>query len=130
MNNTMLTYLLGALFVLLSALPAAAQWPDDRPAFPGRGLHQGEGGGFGMGRNPYGAYCPKRHADRYGARQPVRSPEEARERLVQFFGADEATVANIVELPRHFKADILDKNGKLLDTVIIDRRNGRIRSIL
>jgi len=128
MNKTTLSYLFPILLVLAIAHPAAAQWPDEeRPLMPGHGWH---GGGQGAGRSPYGAYCPKRHADKYGARQPVQTATEARQRLLQFFGADEVTIRNLEEYPRHFKADIINKNGKLLDTVIIDRRSGRIRSIL
>lgn len=132
MNKTLHTYFFASLLALLVTAPVAAQeYADDRRPLPSRGWHGfGPGPGFGPGRSPYGAYCPKRHADRYGARQPVTTAAEARERLLQFFGADQVTVTNIVELPRHFKADILDRNGTLLDTVIIDRRNGRIRSIL
>lgn len=128
MKKPILTYLYCGLFLLVLSLPAMAQEPDQRPFFPGRGWF-GEGHGPG-GRGPYGAYCPKRHPDKYGAHQPVRTESDARERLLQFFGADEVSITNLVERPRHFRADILDKQGKLLDTVIIDRRSGRIRSIL
>lgn len=130
MPTTFLTYFLASLLVVALASPAAAQWPEERPFEPGRGRHgDGPGPGFGLKHAPYGAYCPKRHADKYGARQPVRTVAKARERLLQLFGADGNSIANLVERPRHFRADILDKNGKLLDTVIIDRLSGRIRSI-
>lgn len=128
MKKRILTYLFCGLFIMMLPLPAAAQEPDERPFFPGRDWF---GGGHGPGgRGPYGAYCPKRHPDKYGAQQPVRTETDARERLLQFFGVNEVSIANLVERPRHFRADILDKQGKLLDTVIIDRRSGRIRSIL
>lgn len=131
MPKSISTYLLAIIALVLLADPAAAQWPDGRPFTPERGWHgPGQGLGLGPGRSPYGAYCPKRHADRYGARQPVHTEAEARERLLQLFGADQVTVSDLEERPRHFKANIVDKNGKLLDTVIIDRRSGRIRSIL
>jgi hypothetical protein len=131
MPKTALTYLLSLLVLLLLAQPSAALEPEERPFMLGRGWDgPGKGLGLGPGRSPYGAYCPKRHADRYGARQPVHSAAEARERLLQLFGADQVTISNLEERPRHFKANIVDKNGTLLDTVIIDRRSGRIRSIL
>ena len=131
MPKTALTYLLSLLVLLLLAQPSAALEPEERPFMPGRGWHgPGQGLGLGPGRSPYGAYCPKRHADRYGARQPVQTAAEARERLLQLFGADQVTISDLEERPRHFKANIVDKNGRLLDTVIIDRRSGRIRSIL
>lgn len=130
MHNKLLTYLLPLLVLLLFTQPARALEPEERPFIPGRGWHgPGQGLGLGPGRSPYGAYCPKQHADRYGARQPVDNAAEARERLLQLFGA-QVTVTDLEERPRHFKANIVDKNGTLLDTVIIDRRSGRIRSIL
>lgn len=127
MKKRILTFLYCCL--LMMPLSAAAQEPAEQPFSPGRGEWFGRGTGPG-GRVPYGAYCPNRRTDHYGARQPVRTGPDARERLLQFFGADEVSIANLVERPRHFRADILDKQGKLLDTVIIDRRSGRIRSIL
>lgn len=125
MHNKLITYLFSGLLLVTLAHPATAQGPDEPPFMPGRGWL-----GPGQGRSPYGAYCPKRHADRYGARQPVQTADEARERLLLLFGADQVTISDLEERPRHFKANIVDKNGKLLDTVIIDRRSGRIRSIL
>ena len=130
MHTTLTAYLFSGLLLMVLAQPATARGAEERPFMPGRGWHApGQGFGLGQGRSPYGAYCPKRHADRYGARQPVDNAAEARERLLQLFGA-QVTVTDLEERPRHFKANIVDKNGKLLDTVIIDRRSGRIRSIL
>jgi len=131
MHNKLIRYLFSGLLLVTLAQPVAARGAEERPFMPERGWHApGQGFGLGQGRSPYGAYCPKRHADRYGARQPVHSAAEARERLLQLFGANQVTVSDLEERPRHFKANIVDKNGKLLDTVIIDRRSGRIRSIL
>ena len=128
MPVTLTTYLLTGLLLLALSGSASAQWPDQGPVTAGPGMH-GDGHGPGR-RSPYGAYCPKRHPDHYGARHPVRTVNDARERLLQFFGSDQTDVINLEERPRHFRANIVDKNGKLLDTVIIDRRSGRIRSIL
>jgi hypothetical protein len=131
MHTTLTAYLFSGLLLMVLAQPATARGAEERPFMPGRGWHgPGQGLGLGPGRSPYGAYCPKRHADHYGARQPVHTKTEARERLQQLFGADQVTVSDLEERPRHFKANIVDKNGTLLDTVIIDRRSGRIRSIL
>lgn len=131
MRTTILTYL-WLLLLLTPAEPASAQGAEEAPFIPGWGWHDGSGRGSGRGRggSPYGAYCPKRHADRYGARQPVHTAEDARERLLQLFGPDLVVIQHIEERPRHFRAAITDKNGKLLDIIIIDRRSGRIRSIL
>lgn len=131
MHNKLFSYLFTGVLVVILVQPAIALEPEERPFMPGRGWHgPGQGLGLGPGRSPYGAYCPKRHADRYGARQPVQTEAEARERLLQLFGTDQVTISDLEARPRHFKANIVDKDGKLLDTVIIDRRSGRIRSIL
>lgn len=124
------TYLLITTLFLALAAPAAAQWPDGRkgerpwagPPGPGTGPEPG-------GPPPFGGYCPKRHADRYGARQPVNSRAEALERLHLFFAIDPARISRLEERRHVFLAEITDPEGKPVELVIIDRRTGRIRSI-
>jgi hypothetical protein len=73
--------------------------------------------------------CGKRRGDWYGASKPVTSEKEARELLQNYFSGQEYTVAGITEKKWGFKSEILDKNGKVIDKVMIDKRSGRIRSI-
>lgn len=133
MKTRSCTYLLSILLLLAFAVPASAQWPDDRrdeyrkgsgPHGPGMGRGMGPGG-----RTPFGAYCPKGHADQYGARQPVLSVDDARERLSRFFGIDPAQIRRIEERRHVFFAEITDPEGRPVELVVIDRRTGRIRSI-
>lgn len=103
--------LLGAL-----ALPAAAR------AEPGCGCGWCE-------RRPYGS-TPPGDAARYGAKDPVRSADEARRRLEAFYDSDDLVVGKASERLLYFEASIKHKDGRLVDRVIVDKRSGRIRSIL
>ena len=64
-----------------------------------------------------------------GARTPVTTSEDARKHLDKFFEGKDVTMATITEQEMFFKADITDKEGKLVDRVIIHKHSGRIRSI-
>ncbi len=115
------TYILATL-LLLTALPAAAEEPE-----PGQGWRGGRSSGE-MGPPPFGDYCPRRHADHYGARQPLQTPDEAKERLRLFFNVPLAQITLRKEVRMGYIADITNADGALLDRVIIDKRSGRIRS--
>lgn len=71
----------------------------------------------------------KRRLDGYGEKRPVRGPEEARRTLEKFYGEKGLWVGSIKERELLFEAEVLDRNNKLVDKVIIDKRTGRIRSI-
>ena len=73
--------------------------------------------------------CDKRRGDWYGASQPVATATEARGLLINYFSGHEYTVSEVTEKKWGFKADIVNKDGKIVDRVMIDKRSGRIRSI-
>ena len=73
--------------------------------------------------------CGKRRGDWYGARQPVTSAAEAGRLLSNYFAGQEYSVAGVTEKKWGFKAIILDKDRKVVDQVMIDKRSGRIRSL-
>lgn len=79
-------------------------------------------------RRPYGSALPGDR--RYGAKDPVKTPEEARKRLEAFYDSDDLVVGKVSERPLYFEASIKHKDGRLVDRVIVDKRSGRIRSIL
>ncbi len=81
------------------------------------------------GCRPYGDYCPRRHG-RYGAKQAVHSREEARTILEDYFRDRELTIGPIAERKWFFRAELRDHENNLVDIIIIDKRTGRIRSIL
>ena len=76
--------------------------------------------------SPYGDYCPMQGW--YGARKPVRTADEAKKILQEYFKSDAVVIGDIKERRWFFEAEIKDKNNKLLDIVIVDKRTGRIRS--
>jgi|GEM_PF-1018100 len=73
--------------------------------------------------------CGKRRGDWYGARQPVANATDARGLLLNYFAGQGYTVSEVTERRWGFKAAILDKDGKVVDRVMIDKRSGRIRSL-
>lgn len=124
MKYLLSTYLLLAL-LLLTVLPSAAEETEPGRGWGWRGKYKaGE-----MGPPPFGDYCPRRHADHYGARQPLQTPDEAKERLRLFFNVPPAQISLRKEIRMGYIADITNADGSLSDRVIIDKRTGRIRSI-
>ena len=78
----------------------------------------------------YGQYWRSYKWGWYGAKRLVRTPVEAHEILKQFYVTHKGMkIHRIIEGPTFYRADIMDKNGALIDMVIIDKNTGRIRSI-
>lgn len=80
---------------------------------------------------PYGHFCPGRRWGPYGIRQPVRTVDEAREMLNLYLSGHNQGLhaGRIDERGSYFVAEILERDGNVIDTAIIDKRTGRIRSI-
>jgi hypothetical protein len=81
------------------------------------------------GRSAYGDYCQGRRWGWYGAKDPVKTAKDARERLETFFEDEDVVVGEITEKQTYYQADVTTAGGDLVDQVIIDKRTGRIRSI-
>lgn len=82
------------------------------------------------GRSPHGNYCEGPGWGWYGERKAVRTETEAKRVLMHYFSSyDDIRINNIKERKWFFEAEIRDKENKLIDVVIIDKRTGRIRSI-
>ncbi|MDD2733471.1 MAG: hypothetical protein PHF56_06030 [Desulfuromonadaceae bacterium] len=77
----------------------------------------------------YNGYCNNQRWGLYGARKSVSSVEEARRDLTDYYADSDLKVGRIIEKPGYFEAELLDRNQKKADTVIINKRSGRIRSI-
>lgn len=73
--------------------------------------------------------CGKRRGDWYGASRPVATAGEAKKLLLNYFTGPDYTVSEVTEKRWGYKSDILDKSGKIVDRVMIDKRSGRIRSL-
>ena len=78
---------------------------------------------------PYGGYCRGPKWGWYGAGKNVRTADEVRALVTEFFKETEFTVGEIVERENFFEVRILDASGEeLMDILVIDKRNCRIRS--
>jgi hypothetical protein len=80
----------------------------------------------------YGQFCPgSRRGGPYGERNPVATVEQARQVIEKCSAIrnQEFHAGKIKENPVYFQAEILDRNGAMVDAVIIHKRNGRVRSI-
>ena len=80
---------------------------------------------------PYGHFCPGRGRGPYGIRRPVRTADEARGVVEAYFAAvgEKMSTGKIEERELFFEVEIVNKDGTLIDKVIVDKRTGRIRSI-
>lgn len=66
---------------------------------------------------------------KYGEKREIGSREEAESLLKDQYSKQDVRIGTITEKERYFEAEILDSRGAVVDTVIIDKRTGRIRSI-
>ncbi len=80
-------------------------------------------------QRPYGGYCRGPRWGWYGAKNPIKTVEEARKLLKRYFEGEDVVIGKITEREWYFEADIKDKKDNVLDRVIVDKRTGRIRSI-
>ncbi len=80
-------------------------------------------------QRPYGDYCRGSRWGWYGAKNPVKTAEDAGTLLKRYFEDKDVVIGKITEREWYFEADIKDKEEKLVDRVIVDKRTGRIRSI-
>jgi len=79
--------------------------------------------------NPYGGYCRGPKWGWYGAGKNIRTTDEVRALVMEFFKDTELTVGEIIERDNFFEVRILDASGEeLIDILVIDKRNCRIRS--
>lgn len=115
-----------AMFLVISTIPAYAR----------EGKHQNfrNGDVCCMSQNSESdmqirGRCGKRKGDCYGMRSPVRSIDEARIRLQEYFAERKLSMSDVVEKKWRFEAELLDSSGKVVDRVMIDKRTGRVRSL-
>lgn len=80
-------------------------------------------------QDTYGNYCSGPKWGWYGAKKSVRTADEIKKILQEYFKNEPIVIGNIKEMKWFFEAEIKDKNNNLLDMVIVDKRTGRIRSI-
>ncbi len=78
---------------------------------------------------PFGGYCRGPEWGWYGARKQVKTAQEARRLVQEYFVNEDIRVGKVTDRQNFFEVDINDKNDSLIDVVIVDKRTGRIRSI-
>ncbi len=91
-------------------------------AYPLAGSEAGE-------RSSFATYAQAAEERGYGAKMPVATAKEARRALEEHYRGRGFEVGKIEEKELFFEAEILDKRGRVVDKVIVDKRTGRIRSI-
>lgn len=63
-------------------------------------------------------------------RNPVKTLQDAKDRLTEYFAHRNLTVSDVMEKKWRYEAELVDSAGKVVDKVMIDKRSGRIRSRL
>jgi hypothetical protein len=80
----------------------------------------------------YGQFCPgSRRGGPYGGRNPVATVDQARQAIEKCLATrgQGLYTGKIKENTLYFEVEVLDRNGAMVDEVIIHKRNGRVRSI-
>jgi hypothetical protein len=75
---------------------------------------------------PYGDFC--RECGQYGTCKNMMKPGDSRKALIDYFKEKGLEVEVLRVKGRFIKANIKD-SGEIVDIIIFDRKNGRIRSI-
>lgn len=77
-------------------------------------------------KTPYGDYCKR--TNNYGMHKSLLDVKQSVEALKHYYGEKGFTIDIISNDGRFMKVRVKDKN-KVLDTIIFDRRSGRVRTI-
>ncbi len=80
-------------------------------------------------KSPYGDFKFDKQRGRYGKPFSVNSKEDAVNILKSFYSDREINIGEIRERRRFFIIEVLDKQGNLVDVILINKKNGRLRSI-
>ena len=100
------------LYVVLGALMAAPAFADDARS-----------------PIPFGGYQRNGRCGFYGAKATIKTADEARKVIEGFLAGHDLRIGAMDERPRFFRAELLDGNGIVRDVVILNKFNGRVRSI-
>ncbi len=109
--------------------PGSRYYPGDRAPGRGQGYYRGDRGpGYyyrGQPSSPYGG--PWRSG--YGERRAISSRGDAQRMLNDYYTRRNMRIGPVRDKGFYYEADIMDRNNRFMDRVIIDKRSGRIRSI-
>lgn len=81
--------------------------------------------------SPFGGYCTGSGWGWYGADKKVNTAAQAEEAIKNFYSPQKVKVllTRLQGGTTFFEAQVRGAGGRLIDTVIVDRRTGRISSI-
>ncbi len=79
--------------------------------------------------SPLGGYCKGSRWGWYGAGRDVKTPGEAGEAIRKFYLPERVNVSGMRDKSTFFEAEVKNGDDKVIDTVIVDKRTGRISSI-
>ena len=77
----------------------------------------------------YGHYRQGEGWGWYGAKRTVKTPVEAKEIIERIVQTKDVRVLRITNKTYFFVGELIDKNGNIVDRLLIDKRTGRIRSM-
>ena len=75
---------------------------------------------------PYGAYCNR--ISQYGMHHGMLTNDQIKEALNHYYGEKQLDY-EIIDWQGRFVKALIKDGGTVVDTIIIDRHSGRIRSI-
>ena len=78
---------------------------------------------------PFGGYRKDGTCGCYGTKSAIKTADDARKVIEGFLVGHDLRIGVMDEFPRFFKAELVDGNGAMRDVVIVDKINGRVRSI-
>ena len=102
--------------------------PRNYRAEPGPRSYRGDRGQRFYRTQPFSPYGGPQWGG-YGERRAVQSRGDAQRMLNDYYMRRSMRIGPIRENRFYYEADILDRNNRFIDRVIIDKRSGRIRSI-
>jgi hypothetical protein len=108
--------------------PRPRYHPGDRAPGPGPGNYRNDPDQRfyrGQPLSPYGGL----QRGGYGERKAVRSRGDAQRMLNDYYMRRGMSIGPVRENRFYFEADIMDRDNRFVDRVIIDKRSGRIRSV-
>ena len=94
----------------------------------GPGYSRGDRGPGYYRSQPFSPYGGSQRGG-YGERRAVQSRGDAQRMLNDYYMKRSMRIGPIRENRFYFEADVMDKDNRFMDRVIIDKRSGRIRSI-
>jgi|GEM_PF-4923960 len=80
----------------------------------------------------YGRFCPEsRRGGPYGARTPVATVDQARQAIEKCLSVRNQGLhaGRTLDNRGYFEVEVMDRNGAIVDRLIVMKQNGRVRSI-